>query len=183
MHLSRAIAPIVPIVLLLGVAGASAQDKGKTGITMGYPTSVGFVMHVNERVAIRPELNFSTGTTETEGLFASTSDGFTIAVGFSALIYIGEGDKLRPYVSPSYTFAHTSASSDSAIAGETESSSSSHTGAGAFGAQYSLHDRFTVFGEVGVGTSFSSQKIGISGGRSETRVVSTRTRVGVVFYF
>jgi len=56
-------------------------------------------------------------------------------------------------------------------------------GAGAFGAQYSLHDRFTVFGEVGVGTSFSSQKIGISGGRSETRVVSTRTRVGVVFYF
>ena len=45
--------------------GAAAQEKGDNGITMGYPLSVGFVTHVSNRVALRPELQLTFASTDT----------------------------------------------------------------------------------------------------------------------
>jgi hypothetical protein len=185
MHLSRVIVPLLSMVSVSGAADAAAQDNGKTGITMGYPAAVGIVTHITDRVAIRPELNvsFSSGTTELFPFADTRSDGSAIGIGVSALIYLGTGDKLRPYFSPRYTFARTSSSSNSELRGSSESTSTSHTVAGSFGVQYALHDRFSIFGEVGVGHAVNRQKIGITESRSESRQTGTRSGVGVIFYF
>ncbi len=189
-HQRRAAVCFLPIVLLLAVADASAQDKGKTGITMGYPPSVGFVFHVSDRLAIRPELDLSVSSGESDsfsgGSGGNSSDGSRVGVGFSALFYLRPTDKLRPYVAPRYVFAHTNSSSDSPLGGS-ESTITSHAFGGFFGAQSSLHDRFSVFGEVGVIHTFGSTKSELGSGiatlRSESRVTSARTGVGVIFYF
>jgi predicted porin len=62
---------------------------------------------------------------------------------------------------------------------------------GLFGAEYSLHKRFSVFGEVGFGYTTSSSKSKssppspiddlIAGGSAHGW--STRTGAGVIFYF
>jgi hypothetical protein len=185
MHQPRAVATFLAVVLLLAVADASAQEKGKTGIAMGYPASVGFVAHVTERFAIRPELNVTFGTTETDSLFGGNAfESSTVGVGFTALFYLRSTDKLRPYISPRYGFSRTKSSSDSPLS-LTESTATSHTVAGFFGAQYSLHDRFSVFGDVGVSHSFDSREVGVGSGdvRSENRVTGIRSGVGVIFYF
>ena len=72
-HQRRTAVLFLPIVLLLAVADASAQDKGDTGITMGYPASVGFVFHVSDRFAIRPELNLNVSSAESDSQFGSSS--------------------------------------------------------------------------------------------------------------
>ncbi len=187
-HQRRAAVLFLPIVLLLAVADVFAQDKGDTGITMGYPVSVGFVFHVSDRFAIRPELDLSVSSGESDAISgsSSSSDGSRVGVGLSALFYLGSTDKLRPYVAPRYVFSHTSSSSDSPVS-ESESTLTSHAFGGFFGAQYSLHDRFSVFGEVGVIHTFGSTKFEVGSGlatlRSENRVTSARTGVGVIFYF
>ena len=37
----------------------AAQDAGKVGLTMGYPSSVGVIWNVAGRVALRPEITLS----------------------------------------------------------------------------------------------------------------------------
>ena len=133
----RTVVLFLPIVLLLAVADVFAQDKGDTGITMGYPVSVGFVFHVSDRFAIRPELDLSVSSGESDaisGSSSSSSDGSRVGVGLSALFYLGSTDKLRPYVAPRYVFSHTSSSSDSPVS-ESESTLTSHAFGGFFGAQ------------------------------------------------
>ena len=41
---------------------ASAQGAGKTGVTMGYPASIGVIWHASDKVAIRPELSLIGGS-------------------------------------------------------------------------------------------------------------------------
>ena len=43
----------------LGGTSADAQEKGKTGVTLGYPASIGLLWHVTDRIAIRPEFSFA----------------------------------------------------------------------------------------------------------------------------
>ena len=187
MHKRHTVILFLPILLLLAVADASAQDKGDTGITMGYPASVGFVFHLSDRFAIRPELNLNKTTAETASMFGdSSAENSTVAVGASALFYLRPTDKLRPYVTPRYVFSRARNSSD-APTGRNESTATVHTVGGSFGAQYPLHDRFSVYGEVGVSHSFDSRNTAVAPGlgdlRSENRVTGTRSGVGVIFYF
>jgi hypothetical protein len=63
-----------------------------------------------------------------------------------------------------------------------------HTATGAFGAPYTPHRHFGVFGEVGVGyssvkSSTSPVLAGISVPSSTSRTWRTRTGAGVIFYF
>ena len=43
-------------ILLFIATSAQAQQKGQTGLVMAYPTSVGFIWNVTDRVAIRPDI-------------------------------------------------------------------------------------------------------------------------------
>lgn len=172
-------------MLALSATPAFAQEQGDTGITMGYPASIGFVYHVTDRVAIRPEVSFSRTSTEIEQLFGTTeSRTWSVAVGLSGLFYVADWDRVRAYVSPRYSYSHGHSTSDaSLVLPESSSTTKSHLLLGSFGAEYSPHPHFSVFGEVGLGYSVQNNKSALSSASAEARTLNSRTGVGIVFYF
>ena len=185
----------VAAVLLLSVAGAGAQDGGKTGITMGYPASIGVIWHANDKIAIRPEFSISGTSSESSPApsFTSKTDGWGYGVGASALFYLHTYDHLRTYFSPRFTYGHATTNGESSglatlpsgIATVTTKSTANTSGiTGSFGAQYALGDKFSVFGEVGFGFNHSSTTT--SSTAISQKVTGngwgTRTGVGVIFY-
>src|SRR3954463_410790 len=94
--------------LTLTPRAAAAQDTPRVGIVMGYPAQVGVLWTVAEKLAIRPELSWTTSSSETPSTFTSfgpggttttvstsTSDSTTIGIGVSALLYLSTRDALR----------------------------------------------------------------------------------------
>ncbi len=169
---------------LLSIRSAEAQEHGKTAITMGYPASVGLIFHLTDRVAIRPELSFSTSDSDSNvPLAVTTSESSTLGVGASGIFYLRRWDKLRTYVSPRYVYGRSSLTIQSAITPDNPQTIDSHSVAGSFGAQFWMHDRFSVFGEVGIGYTRQRNTSALIDVRNTTNTVSTRTGVGVAFYF
>jgi len=173
------------LALLALATPAGAQDNGKTGLTMGYPASIGIIWQASDKVAIRPELSFSGGSGKVSGSsFVTDSDSWTVATGVSALFYLHTYDHLRTYFSPRFTYSHISATTNAS--GFTNSSTTTKGNgtsvAGSFGAQYALGDKFSVFGEVGFGFGHSTTKSGITSAKASGNSWATRTGVGVIFY-
>ena len=177
------------MLFVCGPGTAHAQDDPRVGLTMGYPTAVGVVLHITDRIAIRPELDVSRTTVTTDGtstVFPNERDESTsrlIRPGISALIYLGRLEGLRTYVSPrfSYSSAKTSRSDDSAAPETT-----TYLASGSFGAEHRFSDRFAVFGELGIEYSRSSFNVTALPTLSlSTRrtTVSARSGAGIVLYF
>jgi hypothetical protein len=174
-------------LLFLARGTASAQDAGKTGVTMGYPSSIGIVWHASDRVAIRPELSIAGSSSESSNSsFSAENDSWNLAVGVSALFYLRTYDRLKTYFSPRLTYARsTNENTSSGITTSTITSTVTNTGvSGSFGVQYGLSDKFSVFGELGVGfnhakTTGSTSQVTTSKGNSW----STRSGVGLIYYF
>ena len=173
-------------VLLLGcgLGTANAQDDPRVGVTMGYPTAVGVLWHVTERIAIRPEIDFarSVATTETTSTTIlppnERDEATTVRPGISALIYVTRREGLRTYVTPRFSYISTDSSSS-------EIESSNYLVSGSIGAQHRLGDRFAIFGELGVEYARSTTRLSSTFLSIETRrsTVGTRSGAGVVLYF
>jgi hypothetical protein len=211
MRLAAAV--LLALVTIAGTPGAArAQDRARVGLTMGYPSSVGVVWQVSDRVALRPELTLSrsTGDSSTNDLAGavpvSTNDSTGVGAGASALFYLHRWEGLRTYVSPRFSYARTSTSASTAGTTSTaESTVSSYLTSGSFGAQYSLGRHFGLFGEIGLGYSATSTALtstlttgvtsvvnGVLTSSTRTQAVqssshantlATRSGVGVIFYF
>jgi opacity protein-like surface antigen len=183
-------------VVLAGIATLAvptatlAQQKGDAGVTMGYPGAIGVIYHVTDRFAIRPEITFAISSGKSESPF-STSEGdtSTVGIGVSGIFYLKQADKLRTYVSPRYTYSHSESTTTSSILSpilddeESTATNNAHTLTGTFGVQYALHERFNIFGEVGAGFARTRSKSELSGFSSSSNQFSSRTGVGVIFYF
>jgi hypothetical protein len=164
-------------LVLLAPSVASAQDERTVGLSMGYPASVAVLWHATERIALRPEITFSTVSSEFDDR-DSSSAGFS--VGASVLFYTFERDALSTYIAPAYQFARSTAESTTGL----ESTSRTHQFSGSFGVQYRLGERVRVFGETGV--SFSAAKSeaeDIFNSASTSDRFGNRSAVGLVFYF
>jgi hypothetical protein len=195
MRIRRFVALCSVLVAALPAA-AGAQEQHKVGVTMGYPASFGALWHVSDKVALRPELSFGGSSTDTTGSSIDISgNGWSVGTGVSALFYLGKKDRLRTYVSPRFTYGHSSShSSLSSVIPVTPvtttpvttsdlTSTSKSTGfSGSFGAQFAVGDRFTVFGEVGLGYAHSWMKSSQTPTSGSGNSWGTRTGVGVVFY-
>jgi hypothetical protein len=186
---------LVALILLLWSIGARAQDQPKVGLTMGYPSAIGILWQTTERVALRPELTATRGSSEglttdpivgTSGT-STPSDNWQVGVGLSALFYLTHDGGFRTYVTPRFAYSKTNASN--AVSGSVVSSTSdgwTYTTSGSFGAQYSFAKHFGVFGEVGAAYTSSTNRvstlesittvIGISPGGPVTRVTSSTFR-------
>jgi hypothetical protein len=185
---------VAVLVMVFGFSThAFAQEKGKLGLTMGYPSSVGIVYHVTDKLAIRPELNIAQASTETNvpaiagisiGTSTVTSSSWAIGTGVSGLFYVRQWDDLHLYVSPRWTYGHVSASGSGLTSGD-DNSVNTWSLTGSIGAQYALGKRFGVFGEVGFGYQHSHEAGGGSPIQVEVNghVVGTRTGAGVILYF
>ena len=172
------------LLLVCGVGTASAQDDQRVGLTMGYPGAVGVLWQINDRIAIRPEIDFSRVTVKSETtstLFPNDQDETTsriIRPAVSALIYLSRRDQLRTYVTPRFAYA----SSDTS---QSEQSSSAYTVSGSFGAQQQVGGQFAVFGELGLEytrrtSTLSATTLSLT---TRSRSIASRAGVGVVLYF
>jgi hypothetical protein len=201
----RSIGFVVVLILTVVPEAALAQEKGQVGLTMGYPTSVGILWHVADRVALRPDLTFNqsevTGTlTLTVGIgnqiqttqtqFSTTSTSVT--TGLSGLFYVRKRDALSVFLSPRYTYSHgsTTPSATPPATASGGTTTRTHGVSGSFGAQYAIGRRFSIFGEVGVAysTSVGNSPDAVTPSttsRSENagHGVGMRSGVGVVLYF
>lgn len=158
---------------------ASAQERGDVGLVIALPTDVGVIWHVTERVAVRPEINFSFGSTEIEGALASVEQsgrGFSLET--SVLFYLGAIDGVRTYVAPRVAFDWASIDS-----GASEVSNDGMEASLSYGAEYSPVPRFSVFGEIGLefARSTTSADPGLDI-ESRTSTWGPRTQVGVILY-
>jgi hypothetical protein len=192
------------ITCLPGIA--SAQDTPKIGLSMGYPAAIGVIWHVTDRVAVRPEISvtksatefigssvtFSSGGVLTNTTTTTTTDTWQSSGGLSALFYLSRHDKLRTYLSPRWAYTHVSSSPSSTNSTVTSvvTGTTGHGNfvSGAFGAEYALGDRFSMFGEIGLGYNrtvssplTNSSLLTIGGSRATN--LSTRSGAGVVLYF
>lgn len=183
------------LVCASGTAAAqgASQGAGKVGLVMGFPAAVGIQWHLSDKVAIRPELSFSTTSTKTTtSSFDSEGDSWNIGTNISALFYLSTDDKLRTYFSPRFTWSHGSNTSELSSAlinpitgvttSESTTSNNSYGAGGAFGAQYSLGDRFAVFGELGLNYAQSTTTSTTTSTKTTGHGFGTRTAVGIIFY-
>ena len=143
---------------------ATAQEQGDVGLTMGYPAAVGVVWHIADWAAIRPDVAMTWTSTETESaidtplpgvpsIISSTSaDLFNTSIGLSALFYVHTEDWLRLYVVPraAYLYTNLDFDEDSGVTIGLDESSDGFLVSGAFGAQVKAHERFSIFGELGL---------------------------------
>jgi len=108
---------IVGFLLPLAAPIADAQESRRVGVAMGYPESVAVVWHVADALAIRPELSFRSGHSDSfsDGFSTATSDSTFVGVGASALLYVKTWDALRAYISPRVTFSRSKTTTETTV--------------------------------------------------------------------
>lgn len=186
------------VMLVLAARSAAAQEAGDVGVTMGYPGALGVVWHVTDGIAVRPDIALSRSTSEStttvSGAFAgglsstSTSDGWGTTVGVSVLLNVRTIDRLRLYLAPRLAYARSTADNESGLSGALTGFTAETTGvlaSGSFGSQFNLHDRFAVFGELGLQYTTQTTTSDFPGSRTEAEgtTFGLRSAVGVTFYF
>src|SRR2546430_1638684 len=137
MNRSRVV--VATLGLLLSASAAHAQDKGQTGLTLGYPASIGVVYHVTGRVAVRPEFSMSRMTTSDQPAGTTSNSNWSYGVGISGLIYMNKWDNLRTYVSPRFTYTRSESTLDTNVLGGVRTIANTIEAyglVGSFGAQY-----------------------------------------------
>lgn len=187
------------VMLVVAARSAGAQEAGDVGVTMGYPGALGVVWHVTDGIAIRPDIALSRSTSESTtsatGPFAgsglsstSTSDGWGTTVGLSVLLNVRTIERLRLYLAPRIAYAHSTADNETGLSGALTGFTAKTTGvlaSGSFGSQYNVHDRFAVFGELGLQYTTQTTTSDFPGSRTEAdgTTFGLRSAVGVTFYF
>lgn len=187
------------VMLVLAARSAAAQEAGDIGVTMGYPGALGIVWHVTDGIALRPDIaltrSSSDSTTSASGGFVgsglsstSTSEGWGTTVGVSVLLNVRTIERLRLYLAPRIAYSHATTDNESGLSGSLSAFTTKTTGvlaSGAFGSQYSLHDRFAVFGELGLQYTTQTTKSDFPNTRTEAdgTTFGLRSAVGVAFYF
>jgi hypothetical protein len=181
--MKRVIFSALVIAVLLAVSTpAYAQQTRKTAITMAGSSSIGLLIHATDSVAVRPEFSFLRSTSESSGFTTSKTTTWTLGTGVSGLFYVAKWDGLRAYLSPRFSWSRAKSTSSTSTA--TSSPSNAYGISGSVGLQYGLGDRFMVFGESGLNYGWSKSTISsITQSTLESRVISTRSVVGVGFYF
>ena len=192
--------PIVTAVMVMAPP-AWAQSERRAGLVVAYPTSIGVLWHVTDGIALRPDLAVNWQSTETTSTITgvigplpqtstSTTTGWNSSVGLSALFYVGSPGDLRFYLTPRVAYGWSRTETENTPPSQLqltsyESKTDGVLVAGSFGAQYKFHDRFEVFGEVGVSYSDQDGETAFTVSRQtlSTTNVGLRSGVGVTVYF
>jgi hypothetical protein len=175
----RSLLLAVAVVLLSGPP-LRAQEVGHIGVTLAYPAAIGVIWHATDQLAIRPDFSFVDTSSDALG------SGTTVNFGVSGLWYFQRWDNLRAYITPRFGYSRFSTSVSTTVL-TSAPTTNAYSGAGSFGLQYRLHERFSVFGETGLQYShMSTTSTDVATGTSDSfsaRTWSTRAGVGMIFYF
>lgn len=197
------------VLILAAVRPAVAQGAGDVGLTFAYPGSVGLTWQITNGIAVRPD--FSVARTEAESTSTSTvsfpgapvfsssststSKGWGSTTGLSLLFTVRTIDQVRVYVAPRLAYLHAKSDTTTDVGpsfggitpaiAATESKTTGWLGAGSVGTEFRAHDRFAIFGELGVQylSQTSKSTFSTSRNRSEVTQVGLRSAVGATLYF
>jgi hypothetical protein len=197
-------AVLIVTTLLLLPRAAAAQDTPRFGIVMGYSAQAGLLWRIVDRVAIRPEVNwtrstfeavttstFFNGTGITTTSVTTTSESNAVGTGVTALIYVSRRDALRTYLAPRIAYSRSKTSNDvsapiaNVVPAAIETATSTYAVSGSLGAEYTMAKHFGIFGEVGVQYGRNTLSPSAPLGRSDTTQTSIglRSGAGVILFF
>ncbi len=175
----RSLALFSLALVVMSARSSNAQDVAHVGLTMAFPAAVGIIWQATDRLAIRPDFQFSQSSS---GSLSSSS--LSTTVGVSALFYVRKWDNLRAYLSPRFGYQHSSVTLTGTAVNPSQDQ---YSYAGSFGAEYQLHRRFAVFGEAGITYSHTvaDNPSGFSGASVSTtgHIWGTRAGLGAIVYF
>jgi len=162
---------------------AHAQEPGKVGITVQYPTSIGILWHASDKIALRPDITYSGSSVGSSS--GSGSSSWNVGAELAVLFYLKQYDHLRTYFAPrvdyGYSHSHVDIGSATSASGSVDTSRWGAGATGLFGAHYSPVTRFGVFAELGFGYSHSTiPTVATLSGSGNSW--GTRAAVGAVFY-
>ena len=165
----------------------AAQEAGKVGVTMSFPAAAGIIWHASEKIAVRPDFNFSHSESETS---ASEGDSDSYTLGISVLFYTKKWDNAAAYFVPRFAWSRLNSVSESnainPFTGDTvvnETTGNAYAYSGAFGVQGWIGSRFSAFGELGLSYSTSTTKSSLTSSEFESTGFGLRSGVGIAFYF
>lgn len=196
--MARAVVVGLALALCSTSAYAQQQQEPRVGIVMGYPAAVGVLWNMTDRIAVRPELSVTRNTADSTTLSGvvsapqfATTEGWSVGFGLSALFYITHTDAFRMYVSPRFAYTRSTSNNSATGAGGTQvvtsnqSVTATYSGSGSLGAQYSLHRRFAVFGELGFAYNDNESATSSDVFRVDTsgKTVGFRSGAGVIVFF
>ena len=198
-------------LLLLLPRAASAQETPRFGLVVAFPAAAGVTIRISDRLAIRPMVGASKGSTETTTTITipilfpadtprtttqtTTFTSWTVTADVSGILYLAAPDAFRMYVSPRFVYnrgtstspsVEVFAATTSTTTTTTTTTNSSYGVSGSFGAQYTLGQRFAVFGEAGPIYRWSPPRIiqsAFSRTEAKTWSVGIQSGVGVIVYF
>lgn len=200
-------------VVMVGVRPALAQDERTVGLVMAFPSEVGVLWQVSDRIAVRPDVSFtwvkhnSSSSVSFDdvdyGRYESESSSHSLGAGVSVLVTVARWERLRAYVVPRVSYTRisgniqTTAAAPSAVVGgivtagiiiadeqeDDQAAGRAVEASGAFGVEYSLGERFGVYGEAGLSYASIKNPPFRSSDESSTRAVGSRSNIGIIFRF
>jgi opacity protein-like surface antigen len=119
-------------------------EKRKFGLT--FP-NIGIIWRISDTVAFLPDINLSHGWSD----LGTTGDSTNNSIGVNAALrfYLHDWKGIRFYVSPRYGYGWSNVESPfqgSTIASELRT----HSVSGAWGVEYAVSDRISLFGDIGI---------------------------------
>jgi len=172
--------------VLFFAASLMAQEKdiakGRVGLT--FPTT-GIIWHLSDNIALLPNVGFTYNWAGYDSN-SSTSTGKGLSAGVSLRFYTREWNGVRFYLSPKYAFNRSTSNSEIVVPTASQRSSSSlnsHAIAGAWGLQYPISGRVSIFGDIGVSFSRSGNSSSSSiYSESHSNRIGTTGSWGLILY-
>lgn len=173
-------APFAALALvLLSAVPVAGQDQGRVGLTMGYPSGIGVMVGLSERVALRPEISLAKTFIEgpgSGGSYLRVTD-WELSVGLSAFVYLHRRENLRLFASPRLSCTRSGYTWHD-IPEASEASWNLWQVSGTFGFQHALSRQFSVFGDLGIAYTHE--------GSARSRIIKRwgpRAGFGVILFF
>jgi opacity protein-like surface antigen len=167
--------PILFVLLLFLPASLSAEENEaeefKFGLT--FP-DIGAIWHMTDRIAFLPGISFTHSWSEfgtNDETYNNSSNALVINAGLRFYLY--DWEDLRFYVSPGYRFGWVDSESDFSA-----NTSYGHGVSGAWGLQYALNKRLSLYGDIGV--SYNRTSPSDTDGHSS--LFGTRGTWGLILY-
>ena len=175
---------IISFALFLVPASLLAQEKENAKYKFGltFPT-IGAIWHISDGVSFMSGIDFNHDWSGFSSILDDNpirSSANMLGVETSLRFYLPGWKNVRLYLSPKYRFNWSDIATESEV-GPIATDSYGHTVVGAWGLQYALNERLSIFGDIGFG--YERQKLyGLSSYESSGNSIGTEGTWGLILY-
>ncbi len=135
---------------------AQERENPRRSFGLTFP-NIGAIWHISDNIAFLPGIDFNHTWSDLSTMDGSiTTD--TLGVNASMRFYVSRWKGVRLYLAPKYRFVWGKSSNSIPVElYDLNLRTYRHTASGAWGLQYAISDRVSIFGDIGVGYSRLTQ--------------------------